>query len=261
MSRLIEKLINARKTEVRSMGFALSKPSGEKPRMLLIAGIAAGNPDKVSGALDAVDAALIEVEKAGDLKAVKKLCQARDGLPAGGWLKVENNDILQDLSEVSCDFTVFPAASPVAITENEKMGRVLELDPTIGEGLLRTVNDLPLDAVLVSGKGKENRLTLDHLMFIRRLAYIISKPILVSIPDSLSAADLQSLWDMGVSGVFVEAVTEESAEKLKAMRLAIEKLTPPSARKKEKMTAILPQMQAEAPAPHEDEDDGEEEDE
>lgn len=249
MSRLIEKLTNARKMEARSLGFAVNKPAAEKNRMQLVAGIAAGNPDKVSTALNSVDAALIEVEKGGDLKAVKKLCQAKDGLPAGGWLKVENNEILQDLSEVSCDFTVFPAASPVAITENEKVGRVMELDATIGEGLLRTVNDLPLDAVLVSGKGKENRLTLDRLMFIRRLAYIISKPILVSIPDTLSASELQSLWDMGVSGVFVEAVTEESAEKLGALRQAIEKLTPPSARKKEKMTAILPPGESGSPGP------------
>jgi hypothetical protein len=263
MSRLIDKLTSMRKAEPRSMGFAMNRPAVEKPKMQLIAGIAAGNPDKVSAALSPVDAVLIEVEKAGDLKAVKKLCQAKDGVPAGGWLKVNNDEILQDLTEGSCDFAVFLATSPVAVTDNEKIGRIMELDATIGEGLLRTVNDLPLDAVLVSGIGAENRMTLDRLMSIRRLTYIISKPILVSIPDSLSVSELQALWDMGVSGVFVESVNEESAGKLAALRQSIDKLTPPSDKKKGKTTAILPQMQAEAAAPQEDEgdDDGEEEDE
>jgi hypothetical protein len=67
---------------------------------------------------------------------------------------------------------------------------------------------------------------------------------------------------MGISGVIVEAVNEQSVEKLAELRQKIDKLAPPSLHKKDKTSAILPRLSPETPEPQgEEEEEEEEEDE
>ncbi len=259
MSRLIDKLTRLRQIEPQPIGFAaLGKPAAEKPRMQLLVSLPPDKQDSYSDLLNSADAALIAVAKSKDLKAVEKACQAKDSIPAGGWVRATDPETLQKVIEAACDFVVFPSTSSLTLTQKDKMGRIIELDPSLADGLLRTVNDLPVDAALVSMLGKDDQITLDRLMQIRRLVFMINKPVLVSIPDNLTVPELQAIWDMGVSGVIVEAADEQSAEKLAQLRKAIEQLTPSAIRKKEKTSPILPQMRAETPPPREDEEEEDE---
>lgn len=259
MSRLIDKLKCTCQVEPQPMGFIAARASSEKPRMQLIAFLAAGNPAQLSGQLAQADAALVKISRVDDLDELEKLSQIKDGIPSGGWLTSTAGSILKKISSPACDFMVFPDNTPLtAITRKDKSGRILELDLALSEGWLRTANDLPVEAVLIAGKGAENALTLNRLMLIQRVAYLISKPLLVSLPVTSGEAELQAVWDIGISGVVVE-VDANSMEKLAEVRKAIDSLAPSASRKKDRMRAILPSLKAEVEKPEEEEEEEEDE--
>ena len=163
-------------------------------------------------------------------------------IPWGGWLRDTGSAGIKQLAKIDSDFLVFPAANtPLAILQNDKVGKILEVEASLNEGLLRTVDELPVDAVLLAGEmGEANFLTWRHLMLFQRFVDLLAKPLLVSIPAKVTANELQTLWEVGVNGVIVAVGAGQPAEKLKELRQAIDKLTYPSPRKPRKAEALLP---------------------
>ena len=108
--------------------------------------------------------------------------------------------VLAALVEAGCDFVVIPAAGRIATTpQEEKVGRILQVESSMDDGLLRAANDLPVDAVLVTdtfeGSGP---LVWHQLMIFQHLARLISKPLIVSIPADVNGEELKALWEAGV---------------------------------------------------------------
>ncbi len=259
MSRLIDKLTRIRKIEPQPMGFMTSKPAVEKQRMQIIAYLNNENKGAFSSFADSVDAVMIDVARADDLDALEKICQSGEKVIGGGWLKASAAGTIKKAFNAACDFMVFPPATAVNLVPKEKLGAVLELDASLGDGLLRTVNDLPVEAVLIFGKEAEETLTLNRLMLVQRIAYMINKPILMSVSASYSQVELQAIWDVGISAVVVESPDERSAEKLAELRKLTEKLTSPASHKRDRMRAILPVLQPEPEAVEEREEPDEDE--
>jgi hypothetical protein len=261
MSLLVEKLTKQRQSEPQPMGFGflLSKAKAEKLQMLLIPELAADNWEKLADSLKAVDAVMLDVTKVDDLGVVEKACQIKEAPPAGGWLKSSTAAVLKKILTTECDFVAFSPVAPVSLTRKEKLGRILEIDIGLSDSLTRAAGDLPVDAVITTGKASELSLNISRLMQIQRLLHLVNKPLLVSIPDNLNTVELQSLWDMGVAGVVVEISDEKTLSSLTELRAAIDKLEIPAFRKKAKTMAILPRTPAEAPAPPEHEEEEEDE--
>jgi hypothetical protein len=257
MSHLIDKLKNLREASPQPMGFTAFAPAPEKPRMQLVAAASADNLSKILSRLNAADAALVEVAKSDDVDALEQVCQAKDGVPGGAWVKAANGGALKKVLNAACDFVVFGPGAPLTITQKAQLGRILEMDAGLSEGLLRTAADLPVDAVLAAGTGDEKSLTLNRLMLIQRMVYLVGKPVLVPAPAGITGPELQALWDMGIGGVVIDVSDDKSAEKLSDIKKLIEKLSPPALRKK-RAAPILPRFQPEAPGPAEEEGGGEE---
>jgi hypothetical protein len=258
MSRLIDKLTKIRRTEPQPMGFAIGKPAVEKPRMQLVASLTPRSLEKLAGDLSSADAMIIQVMKVDDAEAIDKACQAKDSAPAGGWLQAFDDATLTKLTDTACDFVVFPSDSPLISLKKDNMGRVLQIDTSLTDGLLRATNDLPVDAVLAASPEKECPLTFNHIMHIQRLVYLINKPILVEIPIDLTGVELQALWDTGISGVVMEVTDKKSADKFAELRETVGKLTPTAFIKRARMSPVLPHVQAETPPPRQDEEEEEE---
>jgi hypothetical protein len=261
MSRFVKKLLRLRQTEPQPMGFATSQKAPEKPRLQIVASVTSAGAENASAALDSADAILVEVNNEDDLAAVEKICKAKEAVPAGGWLKTPDIKLLPKVMDSSCDFVIFPSETPVAISQKEKIGRTLQLDESLTEGLLRTVNDLPIDMVLVSDKGTQGPLTMARLMAIRRIVLMLNKPVIVPVSIDISSHDLQSLWDLGISSILIESVDQGSADKLAELRKTIGNLAMPVSKKKDRMSPILPHLQPEAHGHHEEEEEEEEDDE
>jgi hypothetical protein len=257
MSRLIKKLNGVRQPEPRPMGFMLSSVSQDKSRIQIIASLKADLLEKAAESLASTDGVLIEASASADIKAAEKYCQAENSLPAGIHLKENGEKSAKKAQDSVCDFIVFNTAAPISLIRNEKIGRILELDLNLSEGMLKATSDLPVDAVLVQPQLEESPFTIQNLMLVQRAASLVNKPILVYVSVGINPDELQSLWDIGICGVVIEVTDEKSFSNLFEIRQMIDNLKPPAFRKKPKLTAVVPQSQAEKSEPLED--DGEEE--
>jgi hypothetical protein len=220
MSKFIDKLNSIASGGLAPMGFraAGAKP---KPKMALVANAAEA---KAAGA----DAMLVSIPK-----AAKSLKKPKAKIPWGGWLKEVSAAEVKRLVEGSADFIVFPAASvSSAVLEDDKLGKIVEVEADIEASLLKAIDDLPVDAVLIAGENPS--LTWQDLMLFRRCANILSKPLLVMVSPDVTASELQALCEAGVAGVVAGA-------NLDKLRKAIDKLTVPKASKR-RAEPLLPRM-------------------
>ena len=115
------------------------------------------------------------------------------------------------------------------------------MDTSIAEGPLRTLNELPLDAVLVTFQfEKDDKLTWHQLMLIQRFGDIVTSPLLVSIPSGTGADELQLLQEAGIDGVVVDTGPDQPPGEVNRLRQVIDSLKPPTTHKRQKIDALLP---------------------
>ena len=142
----------------------------------------------------------------------------------------------------------------------KKIGKILQIEATISDILLRAVSELPVDAVLLTEE-KENGLavTWKRMMLIHRFSSLLNKPLLIEVLPDIEANELQVIWEAGVSGVIVTADAEQAAAIIPGLRKVIDKLSFPAKRKREKSLAIVPHIENKPEEPKEDDDGGEDE--
>jgi hypothetical protein len=261
MSRLIEEFKKASRAVAPAMGFRTARSTAPAPRILLIASLEPGDVKSPSGLPAGVHAVLVRL--AGGALTAKQAQQIAAALPDIPWGFNPGDDDEKKattLIKAGADFMVFPAASRVSATPgDEKLGKILQVESSMDDGLLRAANDLPVDAVLVADTFEDGGALVWHqLMIYQHLANFISKPLIVPAPVSIAGAELKALWDAGVDGIIVET-DAAGAEGLKALRQAIDNLPPRSARKRGRADAVLPRLAGEARTepPEEDEEEDE----
>ena len=262
VSKLIDKLKQVSQAEPQPMGFRAAQGVSPKPKMLLVASLAQVDVSGVADYVAGADAGLLPVPKlSSGPKTIQKISQVVSGIPWGGWLRGVGGEGIKQMVKVGCDFVVFPAANTsLAMLQDDEVGKILQVEASLSDGLLRTIPGLPVDAVLIAGEqAKDYFLTWHHLMLFRRCASVLTKPLLVSIPSNVSANELQALWDAGVDGVVVTVGAGQPAGGLKGLRQAIDKLTFPASRKRGKTEALLPRIDREADVVSDEEEEEEEE--
>lgn len=245
MSRFIDKLNQVSQAASQPIGFKRVKSISEKSRMQLIASLAQVDVESLADSLAGADAGLLRISELGaEAKTLKKMRQAVSDIPWGVWLGDVGSGGIKQLVKAGVDFVVFSATdTPLAIIQDNEVGKVLEVETSLSEGLLRAINQLSVDAVLVAGEPeKECSLTWHHLLLFQHLADVITKPLLVSIPWGITAKELQVLWEAGVNGVVVETGGKPPGERLAAIRREIDKITFSPTRKRGKAKALLPHI-------------------
>jgi hypothetical protein len=218
------------------MGFRVAAAETSKPRMLLVAAVDPDDAEKMAGLVAGADAGLLLVPKpAAGAKALEQLSQAVPDIPWGGWLKEVGKE---GIGKVPADFIVFPAdKAALAVPGDDKAGKVLEVEPWLEPGLLKAIDSLPVDAVLIAVEDSQF-LTWYHLMLFQRCVNILNKPLLVLVPPKVTATELGALWEAGVRGVVVKA-TEEGL--VTGIRKMLDKLPAPKG-KRNKAGPLLPSM-------------------
>jgi hypothetical protein len=211
--------------------------------MLLIASLAQSGSDNMADYVAGADAGLLLIsELSSGAEAIKAVLQAASDIPWGGWLKDGGREEITQIVNAGCDFVVFPAAgTALTVLHGEEVGKILEVAVSLGDGLLRTADKLPVDAVLITGEpGEGDILTWQHLMQFQRSADLLTKPLLASVPSNITVSELEALWVAGVDGVIVEAGDKQPVGRLMELRQAIDSLTLPSQRKRGKPAVIAP---------------------
>jgi len=258
MSEFIDRLVWVSQVVPQPMGFRVTLVH-EKPKLLLIGSLAQADISGLADYMAGADAGLLRISDldsgAETLQDARKIVPE---IPWGGWLKGVDWEATGQTVKVDCDFLVFPAANTsLAVLQNDKVGRILEVEASLGEGLLRAVNELPVGAVLLaSEQGEGDFLTWRHLMLFQRFADVLAKPLLVSVPSNVTGSELQTLWEAGVGGVIVEVGVGQPVERLKELRQEIDRLTFSSPRRRGKVEALLPHISEEtSPVTEEEEEE------
>jgi hypothetical protein len=256
MSKFIDRLKQA-STGGQPMGFrAVVAPS--KPRLLLVAAVAQGDTADLAGFVAGADAGLLAMAKfSAGAKTLRQLSQAVPDIPWGGWLKEAGQEGIELVAAAGGDFIVFPAGTSLAMLGEEKVGKILEVEPSLEPGLLKAVDDLPVDAVLITAEDGP-LLTWRHLMLVQRCANLLRKPLLVLVPPEVTAAELGALWEAGVRGVVVKAGVGGRIAEIAKM---LEKLPVPRAGNRDKAGPLLPRMGGGTGRTSEEEEEEEEEEE
>lgn len=240
MSKFIDKLNKLTRVESTPIGFRREQAASTARKIQLVSLISKSATEN-SGA----DTVLLDISDKG--VETESMSGMPEDMPWGAWLKDVRQKELKQLKDAGCDFIVFPAENtPLDIIEEKDMGKVLELDTSISDTVLRSVLELPVDAVLVSvGQGKDNPLTWYDLMILQRFGGFPKKPLLARIPAKVSSGELEALWEAGVMAVVTEGNTDK-------FRKTIDKADFSKARKRDKNEPVLRQV---------DNADNEEEDE
>lgn len=260
MSKFIDRLNRFSQGESQSMGFTARQSASPKPRIQLVAGVAAEGAESLAGHLTGADAVLLKIAKvAAGADALQKLSKSAPDILRGCWLQGGSKKDIEQLAKAGCDFVVFPAAgtSLSAAKDNKETGKILEVEASLSEGLLRTANGLPVDATLVAGEPKEGEaLTLEHLMGFRRFADLLAKPLLVSVPSQVTGEELQALWEAGITAVVIDIDAKQAEGQLTKLRQEIDKLEF-SQRRSSKGGALIPQSSQRRGRAEEDEEEDE----
>lgn len=264
MSRFIDELKQLSRAEPQPIGFRATQAASPTPKIQLVATLAQESAESLAGHVTGADAGLLRISKPGSAaKSLHKISQLVPDIPWGGWLIGSGLGGTKQIIKAGCDFVVFPASNtPLAVLQNDEVGKIIEIEASLGEGLLRAVNGLPVDAVLIAGEQKEGySLTWQHLMLFQRFADLLIKPLLVSVPSNVTAGELQALWAAGADSVVIEIKADQPQDRLKKLRQVIDKLAFPSARQREKVEALVPRISQEPGIVTAEEEEEEEEEE
>jgi hypothetical protein len=259
MSRLIDKFHQASRDVTTPMGFRTSRPATATPKILLIASMEAGTVENTAAHLNGADALLIRFKKAPlVIKNIQKIASSLPGMPLGLHLVDDDNN---KATKAGADFVVFTAANQFNdIPEDTKIGKILEVESSMDDGLLRAVNNLPVDAVLVADTFEDDSSLVWHQMMIfQHLANMLGKPLIVQVPVVINDKELKAIWDAGVDSIVVE-IDAVGWKRIQELRQAIDKLPPRTSRKHGKVSIVLPRTSSEAsaaPPPDEEEEEDE----
>lgn len=240
MSEFVDKLKLVSRAAAQPMGFGWGKSVSSKPRMLLVARLAQAKVSNLAELVGGADAGLLDIAELGHgSTALRECAGAVPDIPWGSWLRGDKWQRSQRIKALSGDFVIFPAAStPLGVLEGTGVGKIVEVEATLSEGILRTIGELPVDGVCLAVEYKDSpSLTLKQLMLFQRVSGLVAKPLLVPVPAKVTAGELRALWEAGVGGVIVAAGVG-----LRKLRGVIDKLSFPSRRRRGKLKARLPHI-------------------
>ncbi len=242
MSKLIDRLIQTAETVSSPMGFGAARAVQPKPKMALIARVEpAENMAQLADYVSSADAAII-AQTGAEKNTVTDIARSLPDMVWGLWPEEKSRQQIKASAEAGADFITLPLNLEFGLPGIEKMGKILLAESSLGEGLIRTINELPVEAVLLIDD--EKALTWHQLMLCQRFSDLLFKPLLLTVPASVDSDELKALWKAGVNGVVISVKTVKQAERIKALRRIIDQ-SDFAARTRKKMAALLPHIHEE----------------
>lgn len=225
MSQLIKKLRHVSESVAPSLGFKTAAASSARP-MLLVAIVPGSDPSGIAAIAGAgVDAVMVHSQDLkGDVETFKSMAEGIGDIPWGVIPELMTGDDIKELIGAGGDFITFAASKAPAALLEEEIGKVIRLNLPLDEGLLRTIDQVPIDTILLDLRGEGDTITISHLIECQRLSLSTRKPIMVAADQKLDNGELQALWEAGVNGVAVEAKKELQPELLR-LHQAIEAIS------------------------------------
>jgi hypothetical protein len=242
MSKLVKKLRQVSENAAQPLGFRTT-PLTASRQMLLIASVPYSPSSMIAQlAKTEIDAILIDHRNLKGTADFRHLAAHAGEVPVGLWLDLVSEEYLDQFKQARGDFLVFEAgAAPATLLQEEELGKVLRVDPSQDESLLCTIDQLPIEVVLLDVKAEGDVLTISDLMYCQWLAGLVDKPLLVAAQQELTDKEILSLREVGVRGIVVEQPEKQIGDSLARLSQAIRSL-PPKTKKLGEKKALLPRI-------------------
>ena len=262
MGDLLDKFERASKGTVQPLGFGGAAKREKVAPMLLLGAIDAGDDAQAKLAIDAgVDGVIVAKRGATKKADVNKSIKAAKNLTVGVWV-----DQAAEKDPAGTDFQVFSSEStPIGSLGGENRTNVMQVVPELEDGLLKTIEHLPVDVFLVSLADAEE-LTVSQLMRLARVRGVTSRWLLAHLAKLPTQVELEQLREAGVSGIVVDLANQDANGLKECMAALVELPHDVPERNKHRNVATLPSagLRAAAPArrtePEPDDDDDWEDD-
>ncbi len=238
MSKLVEKLRQASQSSPQPLGFrgAASTATQRGSPMMLIVTLAEGDAGALPDDEASVDAVVLA-------KAESQMVDALGECPWGAFLDKGTPEELSQLKDMGCDFLVFePATAPSSVLGEEDLGKIVEIAPDTADGVVRAIDKLSIDAVLVGGDPTPS---VHRLMVCQHLANLVRKPLIARAPLDVSKEALEEIRETGVTGLVVH-LSARDKKGLSRLKEAVDSLPATKKRKKERVEPVLPSPGREA---------------
>jgi hypothetical protein len=262
MGDLLDKFERASKGTVQPLGFGAAAKREKVAPMLLIGAIDAGDDAQAKLAIDAgLDAVIVARQSTVKKSAINSSIKAAKDSVVGVWQDEASENI-----PAGVDFQVFSSQStPIGALGGENRTNVMQVVPELEDGLLKTIEHLPVDVFLVSLADAEV-LTVSQLMRLARVRGVTSRWLLAHLGKLPTKAELEQLREAGVSGVVIDLAKQDLAGLKECLAVLLELPHDIPKRNKHGNVATLPAAglrtpaPARSPEPEPDDDDDEWED-
>lgn len=219
MGDLLKKFERASKGTVQPLGFGGAAKRETVAPMLLLGAADAGDDAQAKLAVEAdVDAVIVSGRGSAKKADIDKSIKAAKGLTVGVWV-----DEAAEEAPAGADFQVFTSQdTPIGSLGGENRTNVMQVAPELEDGLLKTIEHLPVDVFLVSLADAE-KLTVSQLMRIGRIRGATSRWLITHLAALPTQPELEQLREAGVSGIVVDLANQDAAG-LKACKEALQAL-------------------------------------
>lgn len=213
MGKLVDKLERLQRASAPRLGFGPALPARQLG-VALIAVLPAVDAKAAAAAVKAgADALLVQSIGKTPQGSLAQALGVQETVPCGATLNGAGRDI------PSCDFVVAGMVDPAGpLSEADSLDRLLRLDGETPDPLLRALEALPIDGVVVPETA--GPLTFAELARIYRVTRGTSKFVMAAVGATTDRATLRALRDSGIAGVMVEA----DAQALAALRKTLDEL-------------------------------------
>ena len=241
MSKLLDRLERVNRGPTASLGFGAAARV-QKVRPMALIGTLSDSSKAAEGASNlakiGADGALID--GLGPEEIQKQLAQALDNVPWGVRVPALDSEQVSHHKEQGCDFLAFePERASLGALGDEDTAYILSIQPDTDDRLLRAIEALPVDAVLLPFKSVNPPLTIEHLLAISSVRRAFSKYLLLELPGTPTSKEMEALRDIGVNGLIVDT-TAISAEKLQGLHEGLLALPKRKRDRYDRAAAILP---------------------
>lgn len=252
MSKLVDKLEKAASGEGAAVGFGAAGRREKTPSLLLVAPVVTPDTQSVARLIEeGADGVLLSEASAESLGA---LAETIGSVAWGVRLENPESEMVQKLKEKGCDFFILDSeTTPLSLMAPDGPAMVLRITTSLSDALLRTIDLLPVDAVLVEGDGGGSLpLTMRGVWETLRLRALVPKPMMALVTSEVGAEELQILREARVEGIVLADIP--SPERVRELHQLIMELKPPRKKASRRREVFLPFGREATPAAGEEED-------
>ena len=238
MSQLLNKLDRINRGSPAPMGFGAATRVEKTPAMVLI-GDVSRNFNQGTNRVDQLpaDGALMQ-----GLPVDDNLSRVTELLTAVPWgIRVDQLDQAgaKELLDRGCDFIIVrPENSFVDAMKDDQVAYLMDLPSEPTERFLRAIEDLPVDAIVMDRSTLQCPVTLLDLISIASVRSMFEKYLIVHADVGITPKEIESLRDVGVDGLIVDA--QSTKKDLKDLHQRLLDVPRQRRAKSDRFAAVLP---------------------